>query len=74
MSRTSPPTTVTFTFQGERVALELPTASYREYLARAAHMRVPVEAVIRRDLRPLLEEARQHRRRRLLAERDTVRE
>ncbi len=31
-------------------------------------MRVPVEAVIRRDLRPLLEEARQDRRRRLLRE------
>jgi len=54
--------TVTFTDRGERVAVELGINQYEAYARQAAHVGVPVEAVIRKDLKPMIGYLRRVRR------------
>ena len=54
--------TITFVDRGEHVCVELPMATYESYQKQADHMRVPIETVLRRSLRPVVSHIRRARR------------
>ena len=54
--------TIVFIDRGERVGVELSAGMYEAYQQEAAQMRVPIETVLRRSLRPVVNHVRRTRR------------